>query len=368
MAELDWDELTRLGLYDPDHPKAEERRELLQHYADRGVPLAVQLEADQEGRLVTLLGDRAVRSSRDLYTSAELAERTDVDLDVIEATIRAAGLPVVPRDRRFYGDADVALFEGFRIAGELFGQAAVTTFVRTMGMAASRVATGAVHLASATLTGPLARSGAREVERSEANEAATIALDTVPPAWEALMRHHAENELRRQFLSELDPGSRTANLAVAFCDLVGFTSASAELAPDELAGAVERFEEVAVDVVAAHGGRVVKVIGDEVMYVTHDPEAACRIAVDLREQVDLSQRFSSLRGGITYGPVVTLDGDYYGTGVNLAARAVAAAEPGQVLVDRGVAEAVADPTFTSVGERELKGFPEPVELFSLPGG
>ena len=358
---VDWDELTRLGLYDPNAANAEERRALLEHYAERGVPVETLVEANDEGRLVTLLGDRGVRPSRDLHTSTELAERAGLDIEVVEAALRAAGLPVVPRDRRHYGDGDVILVEGFRVASDLFGTDDVLAFVRAMGMAASQVATGAVHLAAATLTGPMRSAGAAELERSQANEAATLALDTVPPAWEALLRHHAENELRRQFLSELDPGSRTAMLAVGFLDLVGFTTVSSTLTTDELAGAVSTFERVAGDVISARGARLVKVIGDEVMFATHEPAAACAIADEV------VGRFEA-RGGITYGPVLTLDGDYYGTGVNLAARAVAAAEPGQVLVDRGLADAVPDRAFASAGERDLKGFADPVELFALSGG
>jgi class 3 adenylate cyclase len=358
LAEVDWDELTRLGLYDPAAANADERRALLAHYAERDVPLDVLVEANDEGRLVTLLGDRGVRPSRDLHTSAQLAERSGLDIEVVEAALRAAGLPVVPRDQPHYGDGDIIVVEGFRLASELFGTDDVLAFVRAMGMAASQVATGAVHLAAATLTGPLRNAGGTELERSQANEAATLALDTVPPAWEALLRHHAENELRRQFLSELDPGSRTASLAVGFLDLVGFTTVSSTLTTEELAGAVGTFERVAGDVVASHGARLVKVIGDEVMLATHDPAAACAIADEVVARFDA-------RGGITYGPVLTLDGDYYGTGVNLAARAVAAAEPGQVLVDRGLADAVPGRVFASAGRRELKGFPEPVELFAL---
>lgn len=81
--------------------------------------------------------------------------------------------------------------------------------------------------------------------------------------------------------------------------------------------------------------------------------------------VDAHPALTAVRGGITFGPVLTLDGDYYGTGVNLAARAVAAAEPGQVLVAADVAHAVPAFAYESIGEQAIKGFAESVELFAL---
>jgi class 3 adenylate cyclase len=365
---LDWDELTRLGLYDPAAPDADERRTLLQRYADRGVPVDEMVAAQANGVLVTLLGDRQVRPDRDTYTLAELAAQLDMDVESAMAAMTAAGLPAVDADQRSFGAQDLDLLAGFRLAADLFGMDALLHFVRAMGMAASHLAAGAIHLSLANYSGPLEAAGAGELELSEANESAVYALEAIPAAFEIVFRHHVEHELRRSILSAGEPGTPTATLAVGFLDLVGFTSVSSGLAAEELADAVAAFETLAGDLVTAHGARLVKVIGDEVMFVTHVPEAACALATEVVAAVEAHPALTDARGGITYGPVLTLDGDYYGTGVNLAARAVAAAEPGQVLVDRGLAVAVPDRAFASVGERELKGFPDPVELFALPGG
>jgi class 3 adenylate cyclase len=355
---VDWDELTRLGLYDPEAPNADDRRALLELYVDRGISVDEMVTANAGGVLVTLLGDRTIRGDRDQHTLAELADRLGIDVEVAIAAMGAAGLPAAGPDQRLFGDQDVDLLAGFTLAADLFGTEALLHFVRTMGMAASHLAAGAIHLSLANFSGPLEAAGASEVERSAANESAVVALEAIPAAFEIVFRHHVEHELRRSMLSANDPGTPTATLAVGFLDLVGFTTTSSALSADELAAAVASFETQAGDLVTAHGARLVKVIGDEVMFVTHEPAAACAIAEAVVALVDA-------RGGITYGPVLTLDGDYYGNGVNLAARAVAAAAPGQVLVDRGLVDAVADRAFTSVGERELKGFPTPVELFAL---
>lgn len=368
--EPDWDEFARRGLYDPDAPNAEERRDLIRSYLEREISVEAMVQAADRGRLVTLLGDLGIRPSRDRFTLEELADQAGVDRDIVRAALRAAGLPAAPDDLRYFGDADLEWFEGFRLASELFGAGEVLHFVRALGTAASRVAAGALHLAAVNFSGPLELAGATEVERSEANQTAVVALDTIPQVMETIFRHHVEHELRRSLLSGSEPGSRTANLAVAFLDLVGFTSVSATLGPDELAGVVTGFEGLAGDVIAAHDARLVKVIGDEVMYVTHDPRAACEIALGVSDAVDAHPALTAIRGGITYGPVLALDGDYYGNEVNLAARLVATAQPGQVLVTG----AVADPHVLNgfglepIGSHALKGFDEPVDLFALARG
>jgi adenylate cyclase len=73
------------------------------------------------------------------------------------------------------------------------------------------------------------------------------------------------------------------------------------------------------------------------------------------------------RVGLHYGRAVYRDGDYFGTEVNLTHRVVARALGGEVLVTTAVAEAIGDSAYLElvpIGGVELKGFPEPVELFS----
>jgi adenylate cyclase len=135
-------------------------------------------------------------------------------------------------------------------------------------------------------------------------------------------------------------------LTVGFVDLVGYTALSQELEEEELAGLVSRFEEIAYDTVAAHGARVVKMIGDEVMFVSEDPRAAARIALELSERSTVDDVLPEARAGLATGPVVAHEGDYYGPVVNLASRMVELARPGSVLTSDDVHDAlVADASF-----------------------
>ncbi|MEV7908655.1 adenylate/guanylate cyclase domain-containing protein, partial [Streptomyces anulatus] len=128
-------------------------------------------------------------------------------------------------------------------------------------------------------------------------------------------------------------------LAVGFADLVSFTQLSRELDERGLAELVEGFESRASDVVAAHGGRLVKTLGDEVLFTAAEPRTAATIALGL---VDVIRRYGpEVRIGLAYGPVVPMMGDVFGTTVNLAARLTAIARPGTIIADGGLAEAVA---------------------------
>jgi adenylate cyclase len=95
---------------------------------------------------------------------------------------------------------------------------------------------------------------------------------------------------------------------------------------------VSRFEDVAHDTVTALGGRVVKMIGDEVMFVTETATDATRIALALAEAYADDELLSDVRVALAVGPVLVQDGDFYGPGVNLASRAAGIAAPGSVLV------------------------------------
>jgi adenylate cyclase len=152
----------------------------------------------------------------------------------------------------------------------------------------------------------------------------------------------------RRKLTAGDPQAIGAEeLAVGFVDLVGYTALSQELDAEDLGALVTRFEELAYDTVAENGGRVVKTIGDEVMFVAGDAASAARIALRLSERSAVDEVLPDARAGLAYGTVLAQEGDYYGPVVNLASRLVEIARPGSVLTSSELREALAaDPSFT----------------------
>jgi adenylate cyclase len=177
---------------------------------------------------------------------------------------------------------------------------------------------------------------------------------------------HLETAIRRLREARSDLVLGTARVTVGFVDLVGFTALSHRFSPREFVDVVERFEETAYDTVAARDGRVVKLIGDEVMFVVRDPAAACEVALTLVDRFADDPAVTP-RGGLAWGDLLYRGGDYYGPTVNLAARVAQIAVPGELLVTNDVAtHAQGDAVhFEPAGKRMLKGFDEPVPLLAV---
>lgn len=127
-------------------------------------------------------------------------------------------------------------------------------------------------------------------------------------------------------------------LAVGFADLVGFTRLTRRMEEEELGELVEAFETTSADLVAAHGGRLVKTLGDEVLYAADDAGVAAEIALRLIETMAGDETMPELRVGIAFGTVTTRMGDVFGTTVNLASRLTSIAPRDAVLVDGAFAE------------------------------
>ncbi|MFD8974415.1 MULTISPECIES: adenylate/guanylate cyclase domain-containing protein [Streptomyces] len=141
-------------------------------------------------------------------------------------------------------------------------------------------------------------------------------------------------------------------LAVGFADLVGFTRLTRRLEEEELGELVEAFETTCADLVAAHGGRLIKTLGDEVLYCADDPGTAAEIALRLIETLGHDETMPALRVGIAFGTVTTRMGDVFGTTVNLASRLTSIAPKDAVLVDGALAKELSRTGDAPVSESE----------------
>ncbi len=138
------------------------------------------------------------------------------------------------------------------------------------------------------------------------------------------------------------------------------------MSPRQLTTFVRDFEGRAHDAVTAVGARLVKLIGDEVMFVAPEPDLACQVAQTLMTTfATATGEEIRPRGGLAYGEVLVRGGDYYGGVVNLASRLVNEAVPQEVLVTESFAETSTCLTFEPAGRRMLKGFAEPVPVRSV---
>jgi adenylate cyclase len=160
-------------------------------------------------------------------------------------------------------------------------------------------------------------------------------------------------------LAGSEPGTPgTVEATVGFVDLVGYTALAEGLDDEELGALIEHFAALAHDTVVSAGGRIVKTIGDEVMFITEDPAVAASIARRLAEASTQDEVLPDARAGLAYGPVLSREGDYFGQVVNLASRLTELAFPRTVLVSSDLAAALdGNPQFSlrRLSRRRVRG-------------
>jgi class 3 adenylate cyclase len=367
-AAMDAAEFEAGGLYDPGAPNAADRLALLEWLAEQGATLDQMLDAKKRDHLTGLAGDLALRPGPRL-TPSEFAKKAGLTLEEVRRLALTIGRPVEDMNDPAFTTDDIEGFRMFTVGAAVFGEDAVLRFTRVVGSSLARIADAAVSLFMSDVETPLNRADAGELALARANLDAVGALRALPPGMEIMLRVHMEKAIERNRRGRAESSSPvTVVIAIGFVDLVGFTPLSQQMPVDELGAVVDDFEGVAHDTVASQGGQVVKLIGDEVMYVAVDATSASEIAIQLVERFGEEGRVTP-RGGVAFGEVLTRGGDYYGPVVNLASRIAELAVPNEILVTDEVRaraeQALAPLQFDAAGRRMLKGFDEPVALFAL---
>jgi adenylate cyclase len=288
-----------------------------------------------------------------IYTADEAGVRAGVSGDQIAAIRRVVGLPPVPPDERRYTDDDVRLAGIVTTASAFFGSAATMQLLRVVGAAMSRVADAAVSTFVTT-----ASTDAGAVDNVEANQTAASMMPELVLAMDTILRRHVV-QASRPATTRVKDGFESMRLGVGFVDLVG-SSELARLVPLGVVGeAVAEFERRASDVVIDRGGRVVKFIGDEAMFVIPDPRTACEVSLAILESLAADASLPPARAGAAYGDVLVRDADVFGPVVNLAARATKAARPGSLVISEELRDQLDGEqawTFEELPLQELKGF------------
>jgi adenylate cyclase len=335
---------------------------------ERGHSIDEIRAASDSGRLAFGFVEEMFPHHERRYTLKEAAKLTGLEPALIERLYAAVGLGESALDA--LDDEDIALLRDAAAvldAGLPF--VAFTQLARVYGQALAQMADASVRLVHLYVHEPLIRDGVDAIEMAEQMSELTrqVVPRTVPIMARLhgrFLQHFVEQDVVGHM--ELDVGAHGAGelgrlwVAVAFADLAGYTRMTEELGDAEAAGVVERFIERVESSLPADA-RIIKTIGDEVMVIASDVEALTRWAVAFQAAEDQRPR---PRIGVHAGDVVYRDGDYYGREVNQAARVVARAAAGEVLVTRAVAEAVGGAVALElIGEVKLKGFTDPTELF-----
>ena len=319
--------------------------------------------AAEAGHLPGLAADLVLTAGAEL-TARQVAAQVGTTVDVVVDTWRTLGVPVDP-DAPAFSAADLELVRGIVVL-EGFGGHEGDELLRIVGSALGRVADAAVSVYVQEVETDMHAAGATSLEMARDNATTAAMALQLGAALGTLFTHHLRGAIARQRQAQTGLSERVLmRLAIGFVDLVGFTPLAEELPARELLAVITSLEARAFEVAAACGGRVVKHIGDEIMFVALDPVAGCETVLALMR--DLDARGINPHGGLAFGEVVTRHGDYYGPVVNLASRLADEAIPGEVLADPAVAVAVQVDglVFEPAGRRLLKGFSEPVRVSSL---
>jgi adenylate cyclase len=296
-------------------------------------------------------------------TRLEVAKKSGLAPEVNAARWRALGFPEVGDDDIAFTKADV---DALKVTESLINLGFIDpeneeSFIRTVGRTFARLAEWQVRgiLRSALDIEAGAVSG-RDLK--QINEILRLASKVQDYVW----RRHLVGAATRMVLQHsVDAESEPA--CAGFVDIVGYTTRSRSMSPDELASLVERFESVVTDLITEHSGRVVKTIGDEIFFVVDDPVEAAWLGVELTEQHVHDDSFPNVRVGMAYGDLLHRLGDVFGPVVNMASRLTSVARPGRAVVDKQLAKLAQDEPgirLKRMPRTRIKGF-ETVEPWAL---
>jgi adenylate cyclase len=293
------------------------------------------------------------------YTADEVARRAGVPRQESNGLWRALGFATTDDDVAMFTDNDV---EALRLVRELRAcgfedDALIAAMARLFGQTFSRLASWQGQLLIEML--------ARRPDLVDSEDSVVDVIERVGPLMEKLQTYAWRRQLVAFFARV---AARTGNdvaepltspLAIGFADMSGFTSLTRRATEAELRDLLDRFETLATEIVGQNNGRIVKTIGDEILFQADHPAQAAEIALQLLEAAEQDPGLPDLRAGLAYGTVVSRLGDVYGSTVNIASRLTSIARPGWVLVDRRLHDELAgDPRFFLKSRRpeSVRGF------------
>ena len=303
--------------------------------------------------------ERAILGETPGLSGSDIAAAAGVSLDDARRLWRALGFPDAANQNAFTSadrEALVLVAQAVNETGVDFET--MLRLTRAVGQTVARLADWEVATVSSAVEEFTERDGASD----DLMRASVRLVEELSPRFDRLLvyswRRHLAAAVARIEAFAGDQEEPATEATVGFADLVSFTALSNELTDNELGELVEIFETRCSDVIADHNGRVIKTLGDSVLFLESDPVQAIDIALDIITVVGRDERLPDVRLGIATGPVVLRMGDVYGPPVNLAARFTGVARRNRVIIDERTAELLpaADFETRSLPARPLRGF------------
>ncbi len=349
-------------------PAAATQVRIIARLRARGHSLADIRAASDGGQLAFGYVEEVLPSAAGDHTLQEAARITGLEPALIERIYTTMGFPSLYADR--ISDADLQMLgHAAAVLAAGLPLVAFLQLARVYGQALAQIADAEVRLFHIYVHEPLMREGVPSLEVAEEMENLTrellpLALPLMSHVHARFLAHFVEQDIVGHMENDLADDTLDLGrlrVAIAFADLAGYTRLTEERGDEQAVSTVERFIE-AVEHTLPDDARVVKSLGDEVMVVGADASALTEWAVGFKSVLEAD--IPAPRIGVHYGETLYRDGDYYGREVNQAARVVARAAGGEVIVTRPVVDAANGALqFERIGEVLLKGFFEPTELF-----
>jgi adenylate cyclase len=362
------------GLYDPNASGADERLALLEYLSIRGATLDQMMEAHRLGSLPAVAGDLVMERAPASLSIDEAARLSGVTAERLQRVLLALGLPVAGSD--YLPEDTAGLMHAFEQGVALMGEDAIVAFIRVLGAATTNIAEAAVALFYTELGPGTQRGGADELARAKTSERATLAFATVPEVVHRVLQTQFDRAVRRSAIArggstptrgqgEKGDSGPGEVIALGFVDLVGSTAWAETLSLRDHSLALSRFESAAWSSAVGASGRVIKMIGDEVFFAAPSVDSACQIGTEVCRAVATDPVLPPARGAIGYGLVASREGDYFGPLVNLIARLVKTALPGDLLATEEAADALVGNRWTmdELEPQSVRGHDSPVRVF-----
>ena len=326
------------------------------------------MEAEDRPATVEKL-DRAILGEDPSFTAQQVASETGVTVEQARKLWRALGFPEFVGELAFTtSDVEaVSTLMSFVDADAVDFDMAVD-LTRALGQMMARLADWEVSTLVHRVEELATESGSGRGSRVAA---ALRLIEEVNPPFEELIvyawrRHLAAAVARVEAMGARDEDLDTIDVTVGFADLVSFTALSNRMARHEIGDLVEVFESRCHDVISRKGGRVIKSLGDSVLFVISDAEAGVEVAEGIVNVIGRDPKMPDVRLGLASGPVVQRLGDVFGPAVNLAARLTQVARRNRIIVDQNTADLLPSEEWEHrrLPARPLHGFGllEPVTL------
>ena len=276
------------------------------------------------------------------YTRADVSRAAGIEPDEARSLWRALGFATVGDDDVVFTEGDVTALGQAKFLAEnaVIDDELRTAMTRMLGQTFSRLAAWQGQLLIELVTSRPELLASEEDIAQFVEELLPVMQDIQTFVWRRQLAGYFARVVSHATTDVATAG--VATTVVGFADMSGFTTRTRKATEGELRELLEAFESAATEVVGANNGRIVKTIGDEVLFVADTPTDGAEIALGLEAASAADERLPPLRVGLAAGPIVSRLGDVYGTTVNIASRLTSICRPGWVLVDRVMAESLQD--------------------------